>query len=213
MNRIPKRTATALLSAILFATAIILVAVLMRRGEEKRPDFRPAWSPEPSSPVESDLPDSGVGTLADILGTAEARHVRQMIYGLPESRESTVRFKRTDDRTELVFSTGWTLSVDNSNGAILPVRGLPPPDPARLERDTWHEMQRAGVVESWEGHDGPKTRKFRLDDIRPVADRVFVSWRLDETPPNKDGSFIRYDHWIDLRSGTFLFSGEELNEP
>lgn len=207
-----KRIAAVLLFVILFLSTILVVSDRMRT-DGREPVFHPAWSPSPPSPVESGLPASGTGSLADILGEAEARHVHQMIYGLPESREISVGFKRTDDRTELVFSTGWTLLVDNASGAILPATGLPPLDHAELERSTWREMIRTGVVESWETRDGVRTRQFRLDDIRPVADRVFVSWKLDETPPNADGSFIRFDHWIDAKTGVFLFSGEEINEP
>lgn len=174
----------------------------------------------PPHPIASAMPNSppaGTAVPAVVLGREEWKHVRASIYGLPESSAETIGYERRETTTTVSFPSGWSFSIDNGTGRIVEPPGLPPFNPAALSATTWNDLKTNGSIEASERDpgdaSGERTRRFKLDETRRVADRDFVAWRLVDEPGATDGSFLRLVYWLDARTGTILFSGEEINEP
>ena len=105
--------------------------------------------------------------------------------------------------------------------AVLVPRDLPALSNEELVDMTWRAFVANDGLERWRNtyrrvaEDGTVRSSLsdvKLDEIRRVGDKAFVAWRLVESPPAEDGSFLRHVYWVDVRSRKIVIDGEEINE-
>ena len=215
--------------ALVFGTVCLtaLFVFLLFRSGTRKFDERDITTPEKSMrehydfpkptavrPQDPNLPPSGVSSLQTILGFEEAVFVFNSVNGLCGS-DQNVSFERNVDSIVLTFETGLTIKIDTNTGKIFTPDDLPSISDEELSSLTWKQMESSGEIEQWKEvyrqTGEPNPIEIRLDEIRRVADKAFVAWRIIETS-SEDDSFIRIVFWVDVRTKKIVQRLREIHE-
>lgn len=190
-------------------------------GPSFQEDLWKPGMPHPAEPEDPTLPSLGKASLRAIFGWKAEWHIHNSVCGFVSNPSEEVAYERQSGKTKVSFSSGWTIMVDDATGTILVPRDLPALSDEELVDMTWRAFVANDGLERWRNiyrrvaEDGTVRSSLsdvKLDEIRRVGDKAFVAWRLVESPPAEDGSFLRHVYWVDIRSRKIVIDGEEINE-
>ena len=184
--------------------------------------------PHPIEPRDANLPPSGKSTIQILFGWNAAWYIYNSVCGFVPNPDEEVAYEKLDGKTRVTFHTGpvefrtatreWTVEIDNATGKFLTPPDLPPISYEELEDITWNGLTANGRIEGFRGAIRRVSRRegvvrdiaeIRCEEIRLVGDKAFVTWRLVEFPPYKEGRGGRHVFWVDVRTREIVGDGGE----